>query len=222
MPRKAKELTPIEVRRLVQPGRWSVGGVDGPALQVTSSGARSWVLRLSSGGRQREIGLGSFPTVTLASVRDEARRQRELSRLGNDPIAVRRAIQSAAAAKRATQRTFAEVAARYVAHHERSWKNAKHHAQWSATLRTYAEPVLGRMLVSDIRAAHVIRVLEPIGRSRPRRRRVSARGSRSSSTTRPRTAFTRGSTRRAGRAISTPPCRTGPRSRRYVTTPPSM
>jgi integrase len=108
------------------------------------------------------MGLGSFPTVTLAAARDEARRHRDLSRAGNDPIAVRRAIESEAAARRATQRTFAEVAAQYVAHHEKSWKNAKHHAQWSATLRTYAEPVLGRLLVSDIRAAHVIRVLEPI------------------------------------------------------------
>jgi len=42
MPRKARELSPLEVRRLLRPGRWSVGGVDGLALQVTTSGARSW------------------------------------------------------------------------------------------------------------------------------------------------------------------------------------
>ena len=66
------------------------------------------------------------------------------------------------AARRATHRTFAEVAAQYVAQHEKSWKNAKHHAQWSATPRTYAEPVLGRMPVSDIYAAHVMQVLGPI------------------------------------------------------------
>lgn len=162
MPRKAKELSPVEVRRLVLPGRWSVGGVDGLALQVSGSGARSWVLRLSTGGRQREMGLGSFPTVTLAGARDEARRQRALFKAGTDPIALRRAIESAAAAKRATQKTFSEVAAQYISRHEKSWKNPKHHAQWSATLRTYAEPSIGKLLVSDIRPAHVVGVLEPI------------------------------------------------------------
>jgi integrase len=146
----------------MRPGRWGVGGVDGLALQVTSTGARSWVLRLTTGGRQREMGLGSFPTITLAGARDEARKQRALFKSGSDPIAVRRAIESAAAAKRATQKTFAEVAAQYIGRHEKSWKNAKHHAQWSATLRTYAEPVIGKLLVSDIRPAHVISVLEPI------------------------------------------------------------
>ena len=162
MPRKAKELTSLEVRRLVRPGRWSVGGVDGLALQITGTGARSWVLRLRMGGRQREMGLGSFPTITLAGARDEARKQRALFKSGNDPIALRRATESAAAAQRATQKTFAEVAEQYIASHEKSWKNAKHQAQWMATLRTYAEPVIGKLLVGDIRSAHVISVLEPI------------------------------------------------------------
>lgn len=47
MPRMSKELSPLEVRRLVKPGRWSVGGVNGLALQVTSNGGRSWVLRFT-------------------------------------------------------------------------------------------------------------------------------------------------------------------------------
>lgn len=60
-PRKAKELSLLEVRRLAQPGRWSVGGVDGLALQVTGTRARSWVLRVAVAGKQREMGLGNFP-----------------------------------------------------------------------------------------------------------------------------------------------------------------
>lgn len=162
MPRKAKELSPIEVRRLTRAGRWSVGGTDGLALQVTDSGARSWVLRLASGGRQREMGLGSFPTVTLAEARDKARQHRALVKQGIDPIASRRAASSAASAERQAQKTFSEVAAQYIAQHEKSWKNAKHQAQWAATLRTYAEPLIGKLLVRDIRATHVIGVLEPI------------------------------------------------------------
>jgi len=162
MPRKAKELSPLEVRRLTRPGRWSVGGTDGLALQVTPSGARSWVLRVAAGGRQREMGLGSFPTVPLAEAREKARQHRALVKQGVDPIASRRAASSAASAERQAQKTFSEVAAQYISQHEKSWKNAKHQALWAATLRTYAEPSIGRLLVRDIRSAHVIAVLEPI------------------------------------------------------------
>jgi hypothetical protein len=162
MPRKARELSPLEVRRLDKPGRWSVGGVDGLALQVTRSGARSWVLRLAVCGQQREMGLGSFPTVTLAEARDKARRHRAQVAEGSDPISLRRAVFSAAAADRMSQRTFAEVAAQYIAQHEKSWKNKKHGAQWASTLQTYAEPVVGQLLVRDVTSAHVVRVLEPI------------------------------------------------------------
>jgi len=162
MPRKAKELSSLEVRRLTRPGRWSVGGVDGLGLQVTQSGTQSWVLRFRIGARQREMGLGSFPTVGLAAAREKARQLRSIVSDGGDPIAIVQARDSAALAERHTQKTFSEVAERYIAQHERSWKNAKHQAQWAATLRTYAEPSIGKLLVKDIRPAHVIGVLEPI------------------------------------------------------------
>lgn len=162
MPRKARELSPLEVRRLTNPGRWSVGGVDGLALQVTEAGARSWILRLRVAGSQREMGLGSFPTITLADAREKAREHRTKIAAGQDPILIRRQTASAAVAERAAQQTFASVASQYVAQHEKGWKNKKHGAQWTATLETYAAPIVGRLLIRDVTTAHVIRVLEPI------------------------------------------------------------
>ena len=108
------------------------------------------------------MGLGSFPTVTLAEARDKARRHRAQVAEGSDPISLRHAVLSAAAADRMSQRTFAEVAAQYISQHEKSWKNEKHGAQWASTLQTYAEPVIGQLLVRDVTSAHVIRALEPI------------------------------------------------------------
>jgi integrase len=147
---------------MVTPGRWSVGGVDGLALQVSASGARSWVLRVTVAGRQREMGLGSFPSVPLAEARERARTQRAKVAHGTDPISERIALRSAAAAERSAQQTFSTVAAQYIAQHERAWKNVKHAAQWTATLKAYAEPVVGSLLVRDVTTAHVIQVLEPI------------------------------------------------------------
>jgi integrase len=73
---------------------------------------------------------------------------------------------SAAAAERSLLQTFATTAEDYIAQHEKAWKNAKHAAQWSATLKTYAYPVLGPMLVRDITSAHVIKAIEPIWASK--------------------------------------------------------
>jgi hypothetical protein len=145
MPRKARELGPLAVSRLLEPGRWHVGGVDGLALQVTDTGARSWVLRMVVAGKRREMGLGSFPSVTLAGAREAARVHRAVVNSGADPVAQRHAAVSAAAAERGAQRTFAQCAAAYIAAHEKGWKSAKHGAQWAATLATYAEPVMGKL-----------------------------------------------------------------------------
>jgi hypothetical protein len=51
-----------------------VGGIDGLALQVTATGARPWVLRLTVADRQRKMGPGSFPSVTLAVARKKGAR----------------------------------------------------------------------------------------------------------------------------------------------------
>lgn len=52
-PKVAKELAPLAVKRLTDPGRHAVGGVRGLYLNVTESGARQWVLRIKVGGRRR-------------------------------------------------------------------------------------------------------------------------------------------------------------------------
>ena len=57
-------------------------------------------------------------------------------------------------------------AVQYIAQHAQTWKNAKHEAQWASTLKTYAEPTIGLLLVRDITTAHVIKVLEPIWASK--------------------------------------------------------
>lgn len=124
------------------------------------------MLRLSVASKQHEMGLGSFPSVTLADAREKTRAYRAQVNVGDDPIARRLAAVSAAAAERSLLQTFATTAEDYIAQHEKAWKNAKHAAQWSATLKTYAYPVLGSMLVRDITSAQVIKAIEPIWASK--------------------------------------------------------
>jgi integrase len=123
-------------------------------------------LRLTVAGKQREMGLGSFPSVPLAEAREKARAHRAKVEQGADPISARRATLSAAAAERSSQQSFASVAAQYIAQHAKSWKSTKHEAQWASTLRTYAEPVIGSLLVRDVSTAHIVKVLDPIWASK--------------------------------------------------------
>lgn len=162
MPKKAKELSALEVNRLTTPGMHAVGGVAGLYLQVTDTGARTWILRATVGSRRRDMGLGGFPDVTLAGAREAARGARLKIKEGIDPVEEAQAKRSALAASQASAISFGEAAAKFIAAHEAGWKNAKHAAQWTSTLETYAFPTIGKIRVSDIETAHVIGILEPI------------------------------------------------------------
>lgn len=169
MPKKAKELSALEVKRLVEPGMHAVGTVPGLHLQVLPSGGRTWVLRVTVGDqpgsgkqRRREIGLGGYPEVTLAMAHEKARAMRDQLKAGVDPVAEKQAVRSALRAAAAAAITFEEAAKQYIAAHEAGWRNEKHADQWRNTLRVHAEPVLGKLIVSDIQVAHVLKVLEPI------------------------------------------------------------
>ena len=162
MGRKAKELSPLEVGRLKQPGMHFVGGVAGLALQVSLSGARSWILRATVGEKRRDIGLGGFPDVSLAGAKESARATREKIRNGIDPVAEKQSNKSALIAAEGTTVTFERAADIFVKAKEAEWSNAKHAAQWRATVKAYAYPVIGNMLVRDVALPHILAILEPI------------------------------------------------------------
>lgn len=166
MPKLAKEMKALEVQRLKEPGLHFVGTVPGLALQIVPSGARSWVLRVMVGGKRREMGLGGFPAVTLAMAHEKAREARNLIRQGRDPILLAREAQSALKAEQARALTFAQCAEAYIDAHEVGWRNEKHTRQWRSTMKTYVYPVMGDMLVRDVALAHVLKVLEPIWRTK--------------------------------------------------------
>lgn len=162
MPKKAQELGALAVQRLSAPGLHFVGGVAGLALQIAPGGSRSWVLRVVMSGKRRDMGLGGFPDVTLAGAREAARLARASIRQGIDPIEQAKAARSALHASRAKDLTFEECATKYMAAHESSWKNEKHRKQWVATLKTYAYPKFGHLLVRDVELPHVMSALEGI------------------------------------------------------------
>lgn len=162
MPKIALELSALEVGRLKTPGLVAVGAVPGLNLQITPSGARSWILRVKVGVKRRDMGLGAYPAVTLAKAREKAREAREQIEQGTDPILTRERTQSQLRANQTSAVTFKQAAARFIAHKATEWSNKKHAAQWTATLETYAYPVIGALHVQDVHDSHILKILEPI------------------------------------------------------------
>lgn len=175
MPKRAKEMTAAEVRRLVdrvvksqgKPGWYAVGGVVGLGIDIGSATAQSWLLRVVDvSGKRRAFGLGSFPSVTLDMARDAARTMRAQVLAGTDPVAERRVVVEARRAEQAAVAarlvTFKKAAEGYIEANEAGWSNPKHAQQWRNTLVTYAYPKLGDTPVSAITTADVLTVLEPI------------------------------------------------------------
>jgi len=165
MPKIAKELSALEVKRLNTPGWHAVGGVAGLLLQIRPPAQldglmpRSWILRLMVGGQRQPIGLGSYPQVSLAAARERARVLATEAKAGVNLLARKRAQRSALIADAAKNKTFQECAETYMNAHATDYTNDKHRKQWTSTLEAYAYPIIGKLLVADVSMRHVLDVL---------------------------------------------------------------
>lgn len=153
---KINRLTARRVATVTDPGYHADGG--GLYLQVTASGAKSWVFRYRFEGRRPEMGLGPLHVIGLADARAAADAARKMVQAGQDPLAGRRAASVATS----SIPTFWEAAVAYIAERQAGWTNPKHAGQWSSTLETYAKPLLGGLRVDRIETDHVLAVLRPI------------------------------------------------------------
>jgi integrase len=159
-------LSAVAVARLRKPGKYYDG--KNLALQITKAGSKSWIFRYRLNGRERAMGLGPLDLVSLAEARDKATEARKALKLeGVDPIEARVKARQDAALEAARGVTFEDCAGRYIAAHEAGWRNPVHRAQWKSTLATYAYPTIGKLPVSAVDTALVLRVLEPVWHDKP-------------------------------------------------------
>lgn len=161
----------IEAARPRQaPYRLSDGG--GLLLEVRPTGGKIWTVRITVGGKRRDLGLGGYPGVTLKEARSKAEATKKLAVQGIDPIEERKRLAreaelQAAAAKRAEARTFRSVAAACIAAEAPSWKNKRTEALWLHSLDKWIFPHLGDMPVADIDRPAVHRAIEQVWTTRP-------------------------------------------------------
>ena len=150
------KLSATRVRALRDPGRYSDG--DGLHLFISKAGGKSWVQRITVDGRRRDIGLGGYPTISLAQARMRAADNREAIANGRDPVADRR---------KPAIPTFSEAAFAVHEVNKPRWRNGSHTSAWIQTLERHAFPKIGRKGIDKIARTDVLDVLTPIWSTRP-------------------------------------------------------
>ncbi|KAB1078366.1 tyrosine-type recombinase/integrase [Methylobacterium soli] len=158
------KLTAKLIENLKEPGKYEDG--DGLRLVVGKGASRKWVLRYRFGQQRREMGLGSYPAVSLKAARDASAALRAQLVQRVDPLAAKQAEEEAQRLVVAKTWTFEECAKEYISAHSLGWKNEKHRQQWPNTLATYAYPVIGSKPVQEVTTADVLAILKPIWMSK--------------------------------------------------------
>lgn len=140
-----------------KPGRHGDG--EGLYLLVSTTGAKSWMIRVQRDGVRRDIGLGSLASLSLADARVKATALRKYALNGGDPIEERdRDRRPTPTFKEAVKATHEALQA--------GW-SAKTAADFLTSLETYASPAIGNLKVDTIEASHIRDLLALIWTVKP-------------------------------------------------------
>ena len=156
MSKRKNRLTEKFLRTVTEPGKYSDG--NGLFIQVFLSGAKCWLQRYRIDGRDREVGLGGYPIVSLKRAREKAFRNLVLVSEGKDPYLEMR---------KKNEPTFVAASTIVVESKRRSWSNPREAHDWLRAFENYAYPRLGDMRVSKIEPRDVLAVLDPIWTEKP-------------------------------------------------------
>ena len=165
MPSDSKHLalSAAKVRTISTPGLYADG--NGLNLRVDPSGAKRWVQRVTIDGNRHNLGLGRYPSVSLAEARGLADDNQRAIRQGRNPLAEKR--QSELERRRPSTPTFAQAAQQVIDLRRPTWSSNKHASQWASTLATYVYPAIGSKKVDDVASGDVLRVLTPMWTAKP-------------------------------------------------------
>jgi integrase len=154
--RGKKPLTALEVRTLKQPGRHSDG--HRLYLNITRSGAKSWIFFYVRGGKQREMGLGSVATISLQEARAKAQDASRLLAQGVDPLAARKA---STAARRGQETTLGECCDALLEQKKPSWRSNSYRL-WRGSLALKHISSLRSKPVRDVGQDDILAAVAPL------------------------------------------------------------
>ncbi|WP_413285031.1 integrase domain-containing protein [Vibrio sp. MA40-2] len=161
----AKLITPLSATQVNKSKpknkEYSLGDGNGLLLRIKPNGTKSWIFNYvhPTTKKRKNIGLGIYPDITLASAREKTREMRQLVAEGIDPKTYR--DNKLASEKLANSTTLISVAEEWF--DVRKHKVTEDYANdvWRS-LELHIFPNLGQLPIHDILAPTVIQQLRPI------------------------------------------------------------
>ena len=130
----------------------------GLRLRVRPNGSKNWIYRYQFNGKEKSIGLGAYPTVSLLIARVTTVDNRSLVKNSINPQLDRKFRKAKNAVKEG--QTFSTVAREWLAHNSADW--SKTHLERNAGLiKRYLLPDLGRLPIHEITESFLFSVLKP-------------------------------------------------------------
>ena len=159
---RPEKLSSRFVRSVTEPGRYTDGrGGFGLSILVKARKgggiSKTWSQRCRINGRPTNIGLGTFPAVTLARARERALENLRAVADGSDPRNPPSTIP-----------TLAEALESVIEFHKPGWKTGEQEARiWRSTFGLHVPESFMRQLVDEIVSAEVLAVLAPLWHTKP-------------------------------------------------------
>lgn len=154
--RRPATLSATFVKTVRRPGRYGDGrGGHGLSLLVKPTRiegrlSKTWSQRLPINGRETNLGLGSYPAVTLAEARRRALDNRQAIEEGRNPKANKTP-------------TFEQAADKVIELHSAKWRQGSRSREiWKSSLRTYVYPTVGGKRIDLITSGDLMTCLAPI------------------------------------------------------------
>ena len=116
--------------------------------------SKTWAQRLRINGRPVNVGLGSWPIVSLKEAREAALENRRAVEQGRDP-------------RGGGIPTFEQAAEKVIEIRRPSWRGPRSEIQWRQSLQKHVYPLIGSTPVDEIDSAHILKVLGPVWFERP-------------------------------------------------------
>lgn len=150
------------VKNIKTPGRYTDALVKGLHVWVKPNLNKYWIFRYTHMGKQQNISLGAFPTLTIAEARIKAQQARDELNEGKNPLAAKTAAKAQRNAQATKKILFKDFAASCIQTKRSEWSNQKHGDQWVFTLEEYAYPIIGNKALDEITMEDILEILEPI------------------------------------------------------------
>jgi len=134
---------------------------DGGGLQlhISPAGGKLWRWAYRFEGKQKTLGLGTYPSVSLFDARNARDDAKKLLAAGTDPMQQRKAVKAAKMA--ASEHSFESVARRWYDHWE-AGKNVRHSGYVLARLQADVFPAIGTRPIAEIQAPELVRMIKSI------------------------------------------------------------